>query len=636
MDHQQVNNDQYITNVFANREELYHSLIDDSLDGYYVSDAQGCLLFANNGLAKILGFNEASELIGYDFFEIIPSDKLNKLKSKLGHALKKKSAELPIRTRVFRKDGSLATIEIKPVFIFKKNILIGTRGIVLDITQRMDVEKKLQENEKRFSALFENANAAIFTMEGDIFTDCNQMTISMFGCERKKDIVNHYPWEFSPEFQPDGQDSNGKAKEKIQAALNGHPQLFYWRHCTKNKVPFDAEVSLNAVVVNKRVMIQAIVRDISHRKKAEEDLKHSEEKFRSLFENASIGIYQTTPEGVITMANPATLRMLGCKNLDELKKRDLEREGFGPSYSRQQFKSQIEQNGEIIGKEAIWKKTDGTDVYVRESARVICDDQGNSLYYEGTVEDVTARRNAERQLVESEKRFRQLNATKDKFFSIIAHDLKTPFNSIVGFSQLLLEDAEDNNTQEVLKYAQIILNSSERAMGLLTNLLDWARSQTNRMEFNPKLIDLSMLIQSVLQLFRDEFNRKSLHITTDIPDHINLMADMAMIETVLRNLISNAIKFTPSHGHIEVTVAIEGGEVVISVSDSGVGMSEESIERLFKIEESFSTSGTNHEQGTGLGLILCHEFVHKHNGRIWVKSAVGHGSVFSFGIPFKD
>ncbi len=235
----------------------------------------------------------------------------------------------------------------------------------------------------------------------------------------------------------------------------------------------------------------------------------------------------------------------------------------------------------------------------------------------------------------SEAELRELNATKDKFFSIIAHDLKSPFNSIIGFSELLASKSRKKDYEGVEKYAGIIWESSQRAMDLLMNLLEWSRSQTGRIEFTPEYFNLADLASSITQLFDDVARQKGITLKTDIPLSLTVFADKQMINTVLRNLISNAIKFTHTKGTVTLTAEEGQHGVTVSITDDGVGISPSRIDTLFRLDQSVSTSGTAKEKGTGLGLILCKEFIDKHGGRMFVESQEGQGSVFSFMLPVK-
>lgn len=234
---------------------------------------------------------------------------------------------------------------------------------------------------------------------------------------------------------------------------------------------------------------------------------------------------------------------------------------------------------------------------------------------------------------ENESRLLELNLTKDKFFTIISHDLKSPFTSIMGFSELLIERAQKKDLSGTEKFATVIYNSSQNAMDLLANLTQWSRLQTGRMEFSPTEIDLVSIINEVTELLSASALHKNITITMNFPDQLNIIADRAMISTVIRNLISNSIKFTKPGGEISLSAIQSDHEVMMEVRDNGVGMSKEALSKLFRIEAGFSTRGTINEEGTGLGLILCKEFISRHEGKIWAEGEAGKGSRFFFTLP---
>jgi len=230
------------------------------------------------------------------------------------------------------------------------------------------------------------------------------------------------------------------------------------------------------------------------------------------------------------------------------------------------------------------------------------------------------------------------NKTKDKFFSIIAHDLKSPFNSLLGFSDLLLKNHKIIDEKERETFIKIINESSLKTFKLLENLLTWARSQTGKIAFSKEIINVSDLITETVTLLEEPARKKEIKLVLDDEKDLLVNADKNMIDTVIRNLVSNAIKFTPKGGVIIVnsqTVTDENNQLFaeISVKDSGVGIPLEIQSKLFKITENVTTKGTEQETGTGLGLILCKEFIEKHTGKIWVESEIDKGSKFSFRIP---
>jgi signal transduction histidine kinase len=241
-------------------------------------------------------------------------------------------------------------------------------------------------------------------------------------------------------------------------------------------------------------------------------------------------------------------------------------------------------------------------------------------------------------LENANKQLEQTNKEKDKFFSIIAHDLKSPFNGIIGLSEMLRDDARILDTDSIIKYAGLIHSSTKQTFDLLKNLLEWARMQQGRIPFNPKTFSLSSFINHEIKGLENVAGQKNIELINGLRENIRLTADENMVRTVLRNLISNAIKFTPKNGKIKIDAKSDNDFIEIAVSDTGVGMTKETIGKLFKIETSFSKKGTENETGTGLGLLLCKEFVEKHGGNIWAESdhdsnLEGKGSTFYFTLP---
>lgn len=264
--------------------------------------------------------------------------------------------------------------------------------------------------------------------------------------------------------------------------------------------------------------------------------------------------------------------------------------------------------------------------WIRDFGRPFYDLDNSFLGYIGSCYDIT-------EIKDNELRLIELNATKDKFFSIIAHDLKSPFNSIIGFSEYLIEKVKENNYNKIDEIAGIILNSSYRAMDLLTNLMTWSQLESGRMPFNPEYIDITHIAGEVISLIKPTAAQKSINIVNKISSTSQIFADKEMISTVLRNLLSNAIKFTKNEGKVTILSTLNDNELTVTITDNGVGISKERIDKLFTINENNSTPGTQKERGTGLGLILCKEFIEKHHGKIWVNSNIGIGSSFSFSLP---
>lgn len=235
--------------------------------------------------------------------------------------------------------------------------------------------------------------------------------------------------------------------------------------------------------------------------------------------------------------------------------------------------------------------------------------------------------------VEYAAKLEEANKTKDKFFSIIAHDLKNPFNTLIGYSDILKSEFRDYGPDEIHEQLQIIYNTSIKGYNLLENLLKWSQTQTNQISFIPSEVNLNELIQICIDDVGYQCQFKDIEIHNDIPEDLTIIADKNLLKTILRNLINNSVKFTNRNGMVTVTCNKNEEHIEINVKDTGVGMSQFDIENLFKIDKVLSKPGTEKETGSGLGLILCKEFVEKHGGKIWVKSEIDVGSEFIFTIP---
>jgi len=224
----------------------------------------------------------------------------------------------------------------------------------------------------------------------------------------------------------------------------------------------------------------------------------------------------------------------------------------------------------------------------------------------------------------------ELNSTKDKLFSIIAHDLKNPFNTILGFAELLNIKYDKLTEDKKHKYIHVIYNSSKNIYNLLENLLQWARIQSNGIAFEPTTFNLKQVVEQNAALLNENIAKKNMTVEYENTDYYDVYADFNMINTVVRNLLSNSIKFTLENGKIVFSCSKNSKFVEFSITDNGIGMSKEEIEKLFRIDIQFSKSDSVGEEGSGIGLILCKDFIEKNWGKIWVESELDKGSTFHF------
>lgn len=372
---------------------------------------------------------------------------------------------------------------------------------------------------------------------------------------------------------------------------------------------------------------------------AAERLIESERKYRFLFENAPVGVFRSTLGGRLIDANPALAAIFGFPNVQAMLSAvtDLQNQLYAVPQRRAELVAALTKNNEVENFEFEGIRLDGSHIWLSLNARVNATEKEGGPVIEGFIADITDKKNFEDQILKQNKELKELNATKDKFFSIIAHDLRNPFNGLQALSMLLYKHYDEYDRKQALEILDLINQSAEKGVRLLENLLDWSRAQTGRLEYSPEYFKLADIVGDTISLMANQASKKRITVESHIGEDIMVYADRNMIFTALRNLISNAIKFTFSRGEVRVKAEPEDENFMrVIVSDNGMGIVKESQELLFKLGQNFSTKGTANESGTGLGLILCRDFIEKNGGRIWVESVYEKGSDFIFTVPRHD
>lgn len=367
-------------------------------------------------------------------------------------------------------------------------------------------------------------------------------------------------------------------------------------------------------------------RDLSDEMKTRLELQEAENKYRSLFMELKDTVFESTPEGKLIDINPAGLELFGYNSIEELLSANISNDLYADAKDRQKFLDELEKSGFVKGHVVNYKKRNGETGIVLETAFAVKDENGRIVSYRGILRDIT-------DLKKTEAELKNLNASKDKFFSIIAHDLRSPFGSLLSFSEFLMEDIDELTKDEIKLFASKINESSKAVFELLNNLLQWSRIQTGRMDYLPENYNLRSLAEQNINIFRDNAKSKHIEIINEIKSEIVIFADENMLNSILRNLISNAVKFTNAGGKVVLSAEIKKEFVEINVTDTGIGISDEIINQLFQIDVHLTTPGTASEEGTGLGLILCKEMVNINGGEIRVKSSLGNGTTFTFTLP---
>jgi signal transduction histidine kinase len=280
-----------------------------------------------------------------------------------------------------------------------------------------------------------------------------------------------------------------------------------------------------------------------------------------------------------------------------------------------------------------YRSKNGDTIWAITTVSLFRDFEGKPLYFIAQVQNITERKKTEDTLEKYAEELNLLNASKDKFFSIISHDLRSPFNALLGITEYMAQYYKDMSEDEIKNSVSNIYRSSQKLYNLILNLLEWSRIQTGRFEVEKSVINLAELSAEIMNLYSESTSNKQIELVNIIKENILINADRYMIDTIMRNFVSNSIKFTNPGGKIIINALINGHNAEVSVTDNGIGISSENQRNLFRIDEQYRRDGTAKEKGTGLGLILCKEFIEKNGGVLWVESEEGKGSRFSFTVP---
>ncbi|MGE5458295.1 MAG: ATP-binding protein, partial [Methanococcaceae archaeon] len=297
----------------------------------------------------------------------------------------------------------------------------------------------------------------------------------------------------------------------------------------------------------------------------------------------------------------------------------------------------IEKNKPVYDVEYRKISRSGELIWVHTKGKVVeWDKEGNPLKISGTQSNITEKKNAEDEILTINNKLKELNATKDKLLSILAHDLRGPFQGFMGLTEELAVNIDAMEKRDIAEYATALNDTAKKIFGLLNNLLEWSRVQTGKMEFKPVRLNLHDEVELIINLFSAAARSKEIEIIVDVSPEAFVFADHTMLSAVLRNLLSNALKFTNCKGKVTLCSKEVNDFIEVCVCDTGIGMNEEIIGKIFRIDSIYTTPGTNGEEGTGFGLVLCKEMVEKNGGKIQAQSTQGSGTKFLFSLPLSD
>lgn len=597
--------------------------LEATSDAVYWGNALGEFEYVNERACQMLGYTK-EEFKHLTVFDIDKNFKFKDLELGLSDTIEKKQDHNYIMETFHQtKNGESIPVEVNSTRVWidsKWSVL----SFVRDISKRKQWENDLLKKQRLLINSYRIAKIGAWELDLETLNSVwNNEYFLIMGLDPSKDkasleTFNHY-------VHPED-------KEKVELHLK---EIIKTKKFTDLEFRFLlADESVKNIIITgdlildekgKPVRLFGIIQDITERKQSEQAIIESEKRMKRIFAVAPVGM-GIVKDRIIYEINSHVCKTSGYSKEELIgasseilypDKEEYERIGKILYQSK-------DQKG-ISNVETMWRRKDGEQINILMGFALF-DSKDPSKGAIATTMDITEQKKYQQQLAE-------LNASKDKFFRIIGHDLRNPFGSIMGLSKLIVEQFADFSEQNLREMLAEIYKSSETAYNLLDNLLAWSRSQSGNIEFEPTQISVENLVNNIINLLAGHARQKEIVLQINIEEGLLVFADENMLSTIIRNLASNAIKFTNKYGIVTVAASANSNGTIISVTDTGIGISKENIDKLFRIDEEYSTLGTNKEKGTGLGLILCKEFVDKHNGVLHVESKPGKGSTFSFSIP---
>lgn len=645
-------------------ENFSLTLMNNTTDSVYFKDLESKFIKVNKTALRKFGLKNESRIIGksdFDFFSVEHAQKAYNDEQKI---IKSGKALIGIEEKEIWEDGKITYVSTTklPLKDPAGNI-IGTFGITRDITKQKVAEINLAKEKERAELIYRLIPSAIFTVDNDkIITGWNERAEEITGFKYKEVI---------------GQHCSKIAYEPCETVCglwnNDHPKPILGQRCkirTKDGRILSVSKNVDFMKDENGKIVGGIesFEDITSKVELERiqnaqfqisEAMHSTPDITTLYkkihdvvrglmdaENFYIALYDDKEE-IISFPyfvdefdeTPAPRKLkrglteyvlkTGKEILvDKEKDKELTEKGEVELMGEMQsiwLGVPLKIEDKVIGVMAVQDYTN-ENIYGEKERQIL-------LFVSEQIAIAIDRKRYHDELKKYSEELNQLNITKDKFFSIIAHDLKNPFITLLGFSDMLLHEFDDLTEEEKLTYISDIRNSAKLSHELLENLLDWSRSQTGKISYEPHLFDIHELVKRNVLLLDPMAKSKSIHLICEVDPNNIVYADYEMINTVIRNLISNAVKFTNPDGEIRIYIINNESELSLYVKDNGVGMNKKTLNKLFMLGEQHTTKGTSEEKGTGLGLILCKEFVENNRGRISAESELGKGTTFCFTLP---
>jgi PAS domain S-box-containing protein len=564
-----------------------------------------------------------------------------------------------------KKDTQLILLEKSPwlILIFGATLtLIGTLYVRNNQTQsyklahmnkvlaqkNYELNSEVAERERLFQAMrkAERENRAIIDSVSDIIFETstdgdilflNNTWSKVTGIKVDQAIDRNIFDLFHPQDQEE-------QKSSFKSLVNGHKQAY--RSFTRLRTSdgdfrsVELAVSMLRQDENKNLRVVGTITDVEERRRAEKALSEAEKKYRTIVENAAGGIYQVTPEGHILSANPAMARILGYKSSEELMRsiKNAHNEIYENAQDRSKFIRELETSGSVINFETRVKRGDGSIIWINENARAVCDDEGNVLFFEGSIEDITQRKEAELKLKDAKIQSDLANRAKSEFLANMSHELRTPLNAIIGFSEIIKDEILGPiGNKQYWEYATDIYDSGKNLLQIINEILDVSKIEAGERTLNEGIVNVCDVVQAAVEMVTPKTVLGQLTITNLIEDNnLKVIGEELAIKQVMLNLLTNAVKFTPAGGRVTISHELDNdNQLRISITDTGIGLDEEEIEKALMPFGQIETAHSRSTSGAGLGLTLVDSLIKLHGGSLEIFSQKGIGTTATIIFPAK-
>ena len=617
-------------------EARYSNLYNSMIDGVVRTDLQGNILECNNSYLEMLGDYSDDEIRRLTYQQLTPVSWNAFEEGVIVPQIYSRGYSDEYEKEYIRKDGTIFPVSLRARLIHdKEGQPSGLWAIVRDITKRKNAEYALKESESKYRIIFvNNPNPMfIYDLESLAFLEVNQAAVDLYGYSREE-FLTMTILDIRPEEDQKLVVENIRRIDSNEENLQSRNT---WRHLKKNGELMFVEVSANSLNILGRNARHVLINDITQRKMLEEAILSKSSLLEAQLNSVSEGILIVDEQNLRILNNERYVEIFNIPEhfLEDTnhnvilnfvagltKEPDLflEKVIYLNNHKKEKSHDQLElKNGHYIE---------------RYSAPVL---SKNGVYY-GRIwsfRDITELKNAELEIKLKNAELQKVIADKDKFYSIIAHDLRGPIGGIAGMTEMMADPTQYFSEEESKELIRELSESARNSFKLLEQLLEWSRMGNGLTEFKPQTLALKDVVTESLKPVSKSAQTKDIQVIVDISNKIQVFADLNMLQTIIRNLISNAIKFTVPGGSVRVSCQHkEGNRAFITVQDTGIGMTKEMVNNLFRVDVNTKRPGTRGEQSTGLGLLLCKEFVEAHDGKLLVESEVGKGSEFIFTVLF--